>query len=174
MLFESGIGAGVRSSNSGGKKRSRQAVRRRLGYCLEALESRLLLSTANWTNAGSGSWNTPGNWSTNAVPQPGDDVIINQPGNIQVTLTGSTTVHSISVTGDTLSVSAGTLSVAANSSINAAGTLVLSSATLTLVSGATLTNSGSITVNPLSRLNVGAAYTQTSSGSLTLPSGTLI
>jgi alpha-L-arabinofuranosidase len=91
-----------------------------------------------------------------------------------VTLTGSASVNSISVTGDTLSVSGGTLTVAANSSINSSSTLVLNNATLTLASGATLTNGGSITVNPLSSLNVGAAYTQTATGSLTLPSGTLL
>ena len=130
------------------------------------------MSTVSWIAAGSGSWSTATNWSTNTVPQPGDDVIISKSGNIQVTLTGSASVHSISVTGDTLSVSGGTLSVAASSSINASGTLLLSNATLTLATGATLTNAGSITVNPLSSLNVGGAYTQTSNGSLTLPSGT--
>ncbi|MGD0388819.1 MAG: hypothetical protein ABSC42_07685 [Tepidisphaeraceae bacterium] len=131
-----------------------------------------MLSTVSWIGA-SGSWNTASNWSTDTIPQPGQDVIISKSGSIQVSLTGSTSVNSISVTGDTLSVSSGTLTVAANSSINSSSTLVLSSATLTLASGATLTNSGSITVNPLSSLNVGAAYTQTATGSLTLPSGPL-
>jgi len=137
------------------------------------LESRLLLSTVSWVGAASGSWNTASNWSTNTIPQPGQDVIISKSGSIQVTLTGSASVNSISVTGDTLSLSSGTLTLAANSSINSSSTLVLSSATLTLASGATLANSGSITVNPLSSLNVGAAYTQTATGVLTLPSGTL-
>jgi len=138
------------------------------------LESRLLLSTVSWVGGSGSSWNTASNWSTNTIPQPGQDVIISASGSIQVTLAGSASVNSISVTGDTLSVSGGTLTVAANSSINSSSTLVLSNATLTLASGASLTNSGSITVNPLSSLNVGAAYTQTATGSLTLPSGTLL
>ena len=161
MPFVSGIDAGVAHLNAGGKKNSLRAARRRSGCRLEILESRLLLSTVSWIGAGSGSWNTAGDWSTNTIPQPGDDVIISQSGSIQVTLTGNATVHSIAVTGDTLSVSGGTLTVAANSSINASSTLVLSnSATLTLAAGASLNNSGSITVNPLSSLNVGGAFTE--------------
>jgi fibronectin-binding autotransporter adhesin len=137
------------------------------------LESRLLLSTVSWIGPGSGSWNTAGDWSTGTIPQPGDNVVINQSGSIQVTLVGSATVNSISVTGDTLTVSSGTLTVAASSSINSSATLVLSNATLALASGASLTNSGSITVNPLSEMNIGGAYTQNSTGSLTMPSGSL-
>ena len=169
-----GITAGSTRLNSSGKKKPRRALRRHAQCFLEALENRLLLSAVSWIGPGSGSWNTAGDWSTNTIPQPGDDVIISQSGSIQVSLAGSATVHSISVTGDTLSVSGGTLTVSANSSINSSSTLVLSSATLTLASGATLTNAGSITVNPLSSLNVGSAYTQTATGSLTLPSGTLL
>ena len=105
-------------------------------------------------------------------PPAGRHVIISKSGNIQVTLTGSASVNSISVTGDTLTVSAGTLHGRGHSvdQLNRHA-LGLSNATLTLASGATLTNSGAITVNPLSSLNVGGAYTETSTGSLTLPSG---
>lgn len=126
----------------------------------------------SWVGA-SGAWTTASNWSTDTLPQPGDTVIINKSGSIQVTLTGNASINSISVTGDTLTLSSGTLSVAASSSINAGGTLTLTNATLTLASGAGLTNSGSITVNPLSALDVGGAFSQTSTGDLTLPSGTL-
>jgi len=133
----------------------------------------LFLSTVSWSATGSGLWSTAADWSTGVVPQPGDDVLINEPGNnLQVSLTGSTAVNSIAVTGDTLAVSGGTLSVAASSSIGASGILTLSNATLSVATGATLTNSGSITVNPGSQLNAGSAYSATSTGTLTLPSGT--
>jgi hypothetical protein len=140
---------------------------------MEALESRLLLSTVSWISASSGSWSTAADWSTGAVPQSTDNVVINQSGNIEVTLSSSTSVNSISVTGDTLQISGATLSVAASSSIGSSGTLLLSGATLTLASGATLSNSGLITVNPGSALSVGGAYSQTATGTLTLPAGTL-
>jgi hypothetical protein len=175
MQFVPSIVAGLSRSNAGGRKNSRRALRRRARCCLEALETRVLLSTVSWTASGSGSWNTTTNWSTNNVPQPGDDVVISKSGNLQVTLAGSASVNSISVSGgDILSMSGGTLSVAANSTISPSSSLLLSNSTLTLAAGATLTNSGSITVNPLSSLNVGAAYTQTATGSLTLPSGSLV
>ncbi len=141
------------------------------GCRVEPLEGRILLSTVSWIGTTSASWNTTADWSSHALPQSGDDVVINQTGGIAVTLTGSASVRSISVTGDTLAVSGGTLSVAASSSINLAATLTLSSATFALAAGAALTNSGSITINPGSQLS-GDAYTQTSTGILTLVSGT--
>ena len=153
-------------------KRLKRTRERWRAFRLEPLEDRLLLSTVSWVG-GSGSWNTAGNWSTDTIPQAGDTVIISKTGSIQVTLTGSASVSSISVTGDTLDLSGGTLTLAASSSINAGGSLVLSSASLVMSSGTTFTNSGSITVNPLSQMSVGT-YSQTSGGSLTLPSGTLL
>jgi hypothetical protein len=84
------------------------------------------------------------------VPQPGDDVVINQPGNVQVTLSSSTSIHSLSVTGDTLAVTGGTLSVAGDSS-----------------------NSGSISISPGAQLKLAGNYTQPSGGALTLPAAGL-
>src|SRR5271170_6321354 len=95
----------------------------------EILESRLLLSTDTWNSSGGGSWSTAANWST-GLPQPGDSVVINQPGNI-------------SITGDTLAVSGGTLALASSSTIGASATLTLTNANLTLAAAAMLTNSGS-------------------------------
>jgi len=44
-------------------------------HSIESLEPRLLLSAVTWTGAaGDNQWTTPGNWSTNALPGPGDDV----------------------------------------------------------------------------------------------------
>jgi hypothetical protein len=124
--------------------------RRRTRPRLEALEDRVVPSTVAWVNPAGGSWNTAANWSTGAVPGAGDDVVIDQPGNVTVTLSGSTSVHSLSVTGDTLDITGGTLSIAADSS-----------------------NAGSIRVEAGAHVNLSANYTQTAAGSLTLPSAGL-
>jgi hypothetical protein len=126
------------------------ATGRRARIRLETLEDRVLPSTVTWISSSSGSWNTAANWSTGAVPGAGDDVVINQPGSVTVTLAGSTSIHSLSITGDTLDVTSGTLSVAANSS-----------------------NAGAIQVEPGAHVNLTATYTQTAAGSLTLPSAGL-
>jgi hypothetical protein len=101
-------------------------------------------STDIWNSTTSGSWRTASNWSTGSVPQAGDDVVINQPGNLQVTLNGSTSVHSLAVASDSLKVSNGTLAVAADSALDAGSTLFLLDGNLAVASGATLTNLGTI------------------------------
>ncbi|HUB24413.1 MAG TPA: hypothetical protein VL992_03210, partial [Tepidisphaeraceae bacterium] len=147
-------------------------TRRRAVCRIEPMESRLLLSAVSWSSASGGSWSTASNWSAGKVPQSGDTVTIDQPGNIQITLTGSVSVGSISVTGDTLLVSAGTLSLAGNSTISAGATLSLTSNSLvTLAPGANLTNSGTITVNPGSQLDDDGALSQLAGSTLSLPSG---
>jgi hypothetical protein len=151
----------------------RRKLEKKSAACrIEALESRLFLSTVSWIASTGGQWSTAADWSSGVVPQAGDDVVINKAGNLTITLAGSTSVNSVTVTGDTLSVSGGTLSLAANSSVGPSGSLTLSSATLSLATGAALANSGSITVNPASQIDDSAAYSQTATGTLTLPSGT--
>src|SRR5271170_4454938 len=120
------------------RQKRRRKTRRLAGSGIEPLEQRLLLSTVSWIG-GSGSWSTATNWSSDAVPTSANIVVINQLGNIQVTLTGIGSVGSLNVTGDTLIVSNGTLSVATNSSLNAGSSLSLTGATLTTAAGATLT-----------------------------------
>jgi hypothetical protein len=84
---------------------------------MEPLESRQLLATVSWTSATSGSWDVPSNWSTDTIPGPGDNAVINVPG---VTVTISSNVESVkSITAaDPLVISGGGLTVAANSTIN--------------------------------------------------------
>ena len=93
------------------RKRSRKqcaihpVVNRRDGaapHLVESLEPRLLLSAVTYTGTLNGSWNSAANWSTGMVPQAGDDVVIDQAGNIQVTLTGSVSANSVAITGDSL------------------------------------------------------------------------
>jgi hypothetical protein len=159
-------------SHKSSTQKRRRKVGRLAGSGIEPLEQRLLFSTVSWVG-GSGSWSTGSNWSSGSVPTSANIVVINQPGNIQVTLNGSASVGSLSVTGDTLVVSNGTLSIATNSSLNAASSLTLTGATLTTAAGATLTNSGSISVSTGSDLNVGGAYSQSTTGVLTLASGSV-
>jgi hypothetical protein len=153
------------------RKRSVQGHWVKLG--LEGLEDRVVPSTDTWINTSGGSWITPGNWSTGQVPGAGDSVVINQPGNITVTLNGSTTVKRLSLTGDTLNITGGTLSLNANSSLSSGSTLLLGGDNLAVGSGASLTNSGAITVQPGSLLSVAGAFAQNAGASLTLPSGSL-
>jgi alpha-L-arabinofuranosidase len=145
----------------------------RRGKCrCEALESRLLLSTDTWTSASGGSWSTAADWSTGAVPNASESVVIDQPGNIEVTLSSAAAVNSLSITGDTLEISGGTLSLAAASTIGSSASVVLSNSSLTTAAGEELSNSGSITVDAGSQLNVGGTLSQLFTGTLTLAAAT--
>ena len=121
--------------------------RRRRRPDFEALESRQLLSPVDWTSPISGSWDVASNWSTDTVPGPGDDVVIDYTG-ASPTVTISSNVESVnSITAsDPLVISGGGLTVAANSTIT--GGLAMTGGSLT-VSGSdtTLTASGPITAS---------------------------
>ncbi len=133
------------NSPARGLSRRRKAIRQTVRPRLELLEDRVVPSTDTWISTASGSWNIASNWSTGAVPNASNDVVIDQPGNIVVSLTGSASVKSLTVTGDTLKVAGGTLTVAANSSLaNSSTTLVLTNGNLAVGTGATLTNLGTI------------------------------
>jgi hypothetical protein len=85
---------------------------------LEALEERALLSTVSWINPSGGDWDTPSNWSSNAVPGANDAVVINLPGAI-VTHSANIADSVYSLTSqDALVLSGGSLSLAAASTIN--------------------------------------------------------
>lgn len=64
---------------------------------LDPLEARVLLANVLWTGAGDGtSWDDGANWSTSAVPQPGDDVTIDVAGSPMIVKSGgSINVNSI-------------------------------------------------------------------------------
>jgi alpha-L-arabinofuranosidase len=133
------------------QKKRLHALAAAVDYRIEPLESRILLSnTVTWKSTVGGSWNTAANWSDNAVPTSTSDVVISQPNNIQINLTGTVTINSLTLTGDTLNISAASLAVVT-----------------------TITNSGTITLSSGSNVNVGGLLTQTSTGALTLPSGSL-
>jgi hypothetical protein len=144
------------------------------------LEDRTMPAVVTWVNPNGGDWNAAANWSGNAVPTAGDDVVINVPG--QVTITHSQNAADVvrSVTcSDALVVSAGLLTVG-TASITATGSLTLSGGARVGSPTATFSNAGTVTVDTGSVLEVGA-YTQTggstdvegSLATLTPPTGAL-
>ncbi len=85
-------------------------------------------ATVSWVG-GSGDWNTPANWSTGALPGPGDDVVIGAGPAISIThSSGAHSVKSIS-SQQAFALSGGSLNVASTLQVNnsftlSAGTLV--------------------------------------------------
>ena len=63
---------------------------RRFRPQLMPLEDRTLPAVVMWTNPAGGDWDTPGNWSTGAVPGAADDAVI--------AVSGITVTHSAGAT----------------------------------------------------------------------------
>ncbi|HET6878560.1 MAG TPA: Ig-like domain-containing protein [Pirellulales bacterium] len=64
-----------------------------------------------WINPAGGDWSVPTNWDGGQVPQAGDDVLIDVPGNPTITYgfaSGTTTLHSL-VSKDPFTMTGGTL-----------------------------------------------------------------
>ena len=105
----------------------------------------------SWNNSAGGSWSDGTKWTPNGAPGVSDDVCISLDGTYTVTLSGDTTINSLTVGGgsgtQTLSLQA---SLTASHGIANAGTIRFdNNSTLTVSSGSTLTNSapGVINVN---------------------------
>ena len=121
------------------------------------LEDRTLLSSITWTgSAGDNNWDTPANWSSDAVPTVADDVVI---GN---SFSGITITHSASSSDSVNSINSqaaiditdGTLSIAgASTGDDPSGSSTINNA-LTLAS--TLTVSGDLTVDGPFTWNAGS------------------
>ncbi len=86
---------------------------------LERLETRVLLTAVSWTGtAGDNQWTTPGNWSNDQLPQPGDDVTISVAGNPTIQIaSGTQTIHSL-VASDPINIANATLTVATTLNIS--------------------------------------------------------
>ena len=110
---------------------------------LEALEQVVLLSTVTWTNPAGGDWDTKSNWRPETLPTSGDDVVINEPGNVTINHSASATDTAKSITAhDPVNLSGGTLAVTGTFSDSAAVTLLGGTlATATIASGTTLQTS---------------------------------
>jgi hypothetical protein len=105
-----------------------------------------------WVGSGDGtSWNNPANWSSDQVPGPLDDVVIDLSGNPTIVFNaadGNSTIHALACY-DTLSITGGSLTVTAGSQI--VGSLSMTGGALTASgAGVTLTASGSTTVSDAS------------------------
>ncbi len=112
------------------------------------LEDRTLLSLLNWTgSAGDNNWNTPANWSSDAVPTAADDVVISSSFSditILHSASSSDSVNSINSQA-AIDITGGSLSIAGvSTSDDPSGASTINNA-LTLTS--TLTISGDMAVN---------------------------
>src|ERR1039458_8192532 len=79
MLFRRN-GMGNLNSVASGRTPSHKRRSKALKWACEPLEPRWLLTTDIWTTIGGGDWSTGSNWSDNAPPAPGEDVLIDVAG----------------------------------------------------------------------------------------------
>jgi fibronectin-binding autotransporter adhesin len=87
-------------------------------------------ATITWDGGGGNlNWLTPANWSGDVLPGPGDDVVIDVPGDVTITLAGNASILSLT-SNEALTVNGGgTLTVAGNASN--AGLITLANGRLT-------------------------------------------
>ncbi len=104
-------------------------------------------AAVSWVPNASGAWETATNWSSNpALPGAADDVTINQPAAITVSVTSSTQSIRSLTTQEDLSINSATLNVGAGGgAIN--GALSFSNGRLVSQSAGTLTINGALSVN---------------------------
>jgi len=129
------------------RRKARQA-RRTFQPHWDSFEDRTLLSLIAWTGSGGdNNWDTPANWSSDAVPSASDDVVIdNSFAGITITHSSSSSDSVNSINSQAaIDITGGTLSIAgASTSNNPSGASTINNG-LTLAS--TLTVSGDLTVN---------------------------
>ena len=77
-------------------------------------------ATISWSSPISGDWNVAANWTGNAVPANGDNVVISMTPGVTVTLgSGSPEIENLTVgAANTLTISGGTLSVVGTGSVS--------------------------------------------------------
>ncbi len=164
------------------RRRPARTERKANRLWLEILEDRNLLSTVNWVNSAGGDWDTPGNWSTNALPGPTDSVVIDIPGqnNFVVSHSVDSADAVLSVTSnDAINLTRGSLSLATDSTLtNATATDVLSvgGGGFTGAGGGLLTVNGTLTLNghfTCVYADINGGGTIYANGGMTLGGGTL-
>lgn len=125
----------------------RKPLRQNRRLNLDSLEQRIEPAPVNWVG-GSGDWTVAANWSTNVVPGPGDEVVINTGGSATITIaSGAQSVDSIAMTGnDHLAITGGSLTLTQASDINdlqMSGGAFTSNLLSTLTGTASLSNDAS-------------------------------
>ncbi len=107
-------------------------------------------ATCEW-NAGSGAWETAGNWTNcgGGVPGASDDVVID--ANVTVTINASTTINSL-----TLGNSGGTTSSTLNFNYDAIGgtALIIDDGNLTIYKNAVITHTGASNDTLIGSINI--------------------
>jgi hypothetical protein len=173
-------------SNAGQRRSVKSSVRRTVSapqllaasrVVLEALETRVLMTTTTWQNAGGGDFDTPGNWS-NGVPVAGEDAVIAIAVSAPITKTVASTDNFASLTSSQpLVLSAGTLDV--TGAVQFGGSLTFQGGTLmdatlsTTGAGSLVTTSSGGTLNHVtldSNLTISDKTNLTVAGGLTLNS----
>jgi YD repeat-containing protein len=119
----------------------RRSIRARRRMLVEYLEDRTLPSVS-WAVNHDGYWDDPSNWSGGTVPGAGDDVVIDQPGPLTITVRDGRSVQSITGvnSNDALAIT-GNLTVTAASSLS--GPLELESGSFSAGAAFTLTSTDS-------------------------------
>lgn len=149
-------------------KQNRRPPRRRMR--IELLEDRRVLDTVTWDGGGDGrSWHDSRNWSGDALPAAGDDVVIDSQANFTVIhSTGSTAIRSVA-SSELISIAGGTLRIDAASQLD--GGLSMTGGTLTgdgeiIVNGPSswtggvMSGTGVTTIGPDAVLNLGRGTLQ--------------
>jgi RHS repeat-associated protein len=124
------------------RRNRRPALARATQFVVEALESRVLLTTNSWKSAVSGDWDTASNWSLGHVPLATENVVINLAGTYTVThsVNDADSVNSLTST-EPITFSAGSLNVATTLTVN--NTFTLSgTASLSVTQGEYVGDSG--------------------------------
>ena len=119
-----------------------------------------------WISDVDGVWDNPANWSGGVVPQPGETVVIDRPGNITVTLQTVTSIASLT-SQERLTITGGSLTSDGPMILN--GGLTMSTGQITgagdlLLGGTSLWTGGQITGVGSMAVNVGATLTVSSPG----------
>ncbi len=145
----------------------RRACDRRIQLSPEPLEPRTVPSTVTWTNPAGGDWNTPANWSTDAVPNSTEDAVIHIAVSGPIVVDSSDAANSLTDTTASLDIDGGSLSLAATSAIGQG---------VTLSSGGELASAGDLTIGGALDDSDGVltgAGTVTVNGALTWTGGTM-
>lgn len=76
-----------------------------------------------WDSNSGGDWHLPTNWSNDLVPGAGDNVTIDQPGNLQIVLQGPASIYQL-MSQESILINH-VLTLAADSEVHGTVTLVL-------------------------------------------------
>ena len=129
-------------------------------------------ATITWTNAVSGDWSVPANWSPNQVPGANDTALINTPGSYSVSVSDNESVSNLilgAASGTlTLNIVSGTFTVHGTGSDSAKSVLV--------ISGGVVSGAGSILVGGPLNWSAGniSAEVQCSGGNINVSSSSSV